>query len=447
MARMLMATTPGEGHVNPLVSVARVLVERGHEVQWYAGAAFEGKVTGAGARHRRFRAAYDFSGLTRAEAFPHHAGVTGLSGMTLGLKEIFLDPAPDQMADLLEILDGFPADVVVTDETCFGAGLAAERAGLPLVWVATSVYILSSRDAAPMGLGLPPAGRPWNRVRNRLLAWTADSMLMRGIRRHADVVRARAGLPRLAGRVLENIVKEPDLYLMGTVPSFEYPRSDLRPQTRFVGALAGRASAPFTPPPWWDELSDGRPVVHVTQGTIADDADRLLGPALAALADEPVHVVATTGRPAAPGAAGSGASVSAAGSGVDGRLPANAWLEPYIPHDELLPEVQVMVTNGGYGGVNAALSHGVPLVVAGATEEKHEVGARVAWSGAGLHLTGRLSEERLREAVRRVLEDGAYADRAASLKEEFRRYDGPELAAAAIEELLAARSAGRTAIS
>nr|ABC02800.1 N-glycosyltransferase [Actinomadura melliaura] len=445
MARVLMATTPGEGHVNPLVSVARTLAERGHEVQWHAGAAFEGKVRGTGARYRPFRAAYDFSGMTRAEAFPHHAGATGLSGMTLGLKEIFLDPAPDQMADLLEILDDFPADVVVADETCFGAGLAAERAGLPLVWVATSVYILSSRDAAPMGLGLPPAGRPWGRVRNALLAWTADSLLMRGIRRHADVVRARAGLPRLPGRVLENIVKEPDLYLMGTVPSFEYPRSDLRPQTRFVGALAGRAAPPFTPPPWWDELSDGRPVVHVTQGTIADDADRLLAPTLAALADQPVLVVATTGGPGAVESGAVGSEVS--GAGVAGRLPANVRLEPYIPHHQLLPKVQVMITNGGYGGVNAALSHGVPLVVAAATEEKHEVGARVAWSGAGLHLTGRLSEERLREAVRRVLQDGAYARRAASLREEFRRYDGPELAAAAIEELLAARSAGRTAIS
>jgi hypothetical protein len=52
----------------------------------------------------------------------------------------------------------------------------------------------------------------------------------------------------------------------------------------------------------------------------------------------------------------------------------------------------VMVTNGGYGGVQMALSYGVPLVVAGASEDKPEVGARVAWSGAGLNLkTGKPS--------------------------------------------------------
>ena len=45
-----------------------------------------------------------------------------------------------------------------------------------------------------------------------------------------------------------------------------------------------------------------------------------------------------------------------------------------------------MVTNGGYGGVQIALSYGVPLVVAGTTEDKPEVAARVAWSGAGINL-------------------------------------------------------------
>jgi UDP:flavonoid glycosyltransferase YjiC (YdhE family) len=36
-----------------------------------------------------------------------------------------------------------------------------------------------------------------------------------------------------------------------------------------------------------------------------------------------------------------------------------------------------MVTNGGYGGVQMALAHAVPLVVAGAKEDKPEVAGRV----------------------------------------------------------------------
>ena len=64
-------------------------------------------------------------------------------------------------------------------------------------------------------------------------------------------------------------------------------------------------------------------------------------------------------------------------------LPPNTYVAEYLPHDVLLPKVDVMVTNGGYGAVQRALSTGVPLVVAGDTEDKPEVAARVAWSGAG----------------------------------------------------------------
>ena len=41
---------------------------------------------------------------------------------------------------------------------------------------------------------------------------------------------------------------------------------------------------------------------------------------------------------------------------------------------------RVYVTNGGYGGVQYALCHGVPIVATGGKEDKPEVGARVAWS-------------------------------------------------------------------
>ena len=44
------------------------------------------------------------------------------------------------------------------------------------------------------------------------------------------------------------------------------------------------------------------------------------------------------------------------------------------------------VTNGGYTGVTTALHHGVPLVQAGSTEEKAEIGRRVAWSGVGVRI-------------------------------------------------------------
>ena len=92
----------------------------------------------------------------------------------------------------------------------------------------------------------------------------------------------------------------------------------------------------------------------------------------------------------------------------------------FLPYEDLLPRTDVVVTNGGFGGVQQALAHGVPLVVAGATEDKPEVAARVSWSGAGVNLrTGSPSPARVRRGVRRVLDRPTYRREAARLQAEI----------------------------
>ena len=86
--------------------------------------------------------------------------------------------------------------------------------------------------------------------------------------------------------------------------------------------------------------------------------------------------------------------------------------------------MDVLVTNGGYGSVNQAMSYGIPLVTAGMTEDKADVNARVAWSGVGLNLaTNEPTQEALRAAVRTVLDRPAYRMRASQMADEFTRID------------------------
>ena len=112
----------------------------------------------------------------------------------------------------------------------------------------------------------------------------------------------------------------------------------------------------------------------------------------------------------------------------------------YIPHDVLLPMVDVMVTNGGYGAVQRALAAGVPLVVAGDTEDKPEVAARVEWFGAGVNLrTGNPSAGEVRRAVRDVLGGQGYRTAALRLQCEYGRRDGVAEIADLIDEVIAER--------
>jgi UDP:flavonoid glycosyltransferase YjiC (YdhE family) len=85
---------------------------------------------------------------------------------------------------------------------------------------------------------------------------------------------------------------------------------------------------------------------------------------------------------------------------------------------------------------------GVPLVVAGNTEDKPEVAARVAWAGAGVNLkTGTPSAGAVRSAVRKVLSDGRYLRSARELEVAFARRNGVAEIAALVDEVIAERVA------
>ncbi len=199
-----------------------------------------------------------------------------------------------------------------------------------------------------------------------------------------------------------------DAIVQFSVPAFEYPRSDVPANLHYIGPLSATGfEGPL--PAWWGDLDGARPIIHVTQGTAANfDYDQAIAPTLHALADDDVLiVVATGGRP------------------LDTLppLPANARAAMFLPYDQLLPRTSVFVTNGGYGGVQYALRHGVPIVATGGKEDKPEVGARVAWSGVGRRIRSEhpspralrrdilavLNQPRYRQASQRIATDMAAA--------------------------------------
>ena len=83
-----------------------------------------------------------------------------------------------------------------------------------------------------------------------------------------------------------------------------------------------------------------------------------------------------------------------------------------MPYDLIASRTPAFVTNGGYTGVTIALHHGVPIVQAGDTEEKGEIGARIRWSGVGVRLgTTRPDDDAVGAAVRRVLDESGFPRR------------------------------------
>jgi UDP:flavonoid glycosyltransferase YjiC (YdhE family) len=211
-----------------------------------------------------------------------------------------------------------------------------------------------------------------------------------------------------------------------TVPSFEYPRSDAPASLHFIGPLS--ATGPQAPrPDWWGDLDGARPVIHVTQGTIANqDYAQVIAPTLEALAGEDVLVtVATGGRPLDTLPA----------------LPANVRAAEFLPYDELLPRTDVFVTNGGYGGIQCALRYGLPIVATGGKEDKPEVGARVAWSGVGRRIrTERPTPAALRRDVLAVLNQPRYRQASRRVAAEMAAAPGFPGLADIVDQLVACRA-------
>jgi MGT family glycosyltransferase len=216
----------------------------------------------------------------------------------------------------------------------------------------------------------------------------------------------------------------PDLVLQFSIPEFEFVPSDKPSTVHLVGPLLPKAAESFQEPSWWADLDSGRPVVLVTQGTLANtDLTELIEPALNALAGEDVLVIAATG----------------CDPDRISVVPENARVEAFIPFDRLLPKVSVFVTNGGFGAVSQALAAGVPTVAAGLTEDKRYVAQRVAWSGMGINLeTSRPTELQIHSAVREVLSNPVYARKATKLRRRAAQYNALNTVAEAVDSLLSA---------
>ena len=55
--KILIASTPATGHLNPLLAIARILVAENHEIAFLTGTAFRARIEASGARFFRFRRA------------------------------------------------------------------------------------------------------------------------------------------------------------------------------------------------------------------------------------------------------------------------------------------------------------------------------------------------------------------------------------------------------
>lgn len=215
-------------------------------------------------------------------------------------------------------------------------------------------------------------------------------------------------------------IERPNLALHTSIPTFEYPREKFPCNFHFIGPVLLSPQIDYIKPCWWPEIEKDLPVILVNQGTVAMNYDDLIRPSIEALKDERIILLAVPVE-----------------KGRISNLPENTFTEPYIPFGNILPFVDIMITNGGFGGTQNALAHGIPIIIAGATEDKMEVAARVENTGAGINMrTHRPIPSKIKKAVQNILSDYSYKQKAIELQTEYAKYDAPTVAVELAERLI-----------
>lgn len=424
--KILFANFPADGHFNPLTSLAVHLKWLGCDVRWYTSTKYAPKIKQLGIPHYPLVKAVDTSDIE--QNFPERNEIKGMiRKLRFDIVNAFVLRGPEYYADLQSIYEEFPFEAVVADCAFTGIPFITDCMKIPVLSIGVLPLTETSVDLPPAGLGMTPRKSLTGRLLQRVLRFVTDRYLFGEPNRVMREVLDRHHVAHGNLSVFDLMVKKASLHLQSGTPGFEYQRSDLGKNVRFIGSLL-----PFRKPvergSWEDpRLHQYDRIVVVTQGTVERDVQKLMVPTLEAFRDTDVLVIATTG-----------------GSQTEylrTRFPdTNFIIEDFIPFADVMPYADLYITNGGYGGVLLAIEYELPLLVAGVHEGKNEINARVGYFELGINLkTEKPTPVKIRKAADVLFNNSRYREKVTELRREFSMYDPAVLCAGYLKELLDGR--------
>jgi UDP:flavonoid glycosyltransferase YjiC (YdhE family) len=350
--RVLVSSTPGAGHVFPMVPVVLALRAAGHEVLWATGGEARPWLARLGIEHvpagldtvSRHRLALD-----RAPGLGELAPLE--RRVVIGPTTFGLVAAPPMVDELRPVLDREQPDLVLTEPCELAAAVLAKARGLPHVTIGFGGLLPD-----PVVAGMVEAVAP---------LWEAEGL----------AVPLDAGL-------YQHLYLHPFPPSLGPVPD-DRPITPMRP--------AGFDGAEGDPPPWVSDLGQDRALVYVTFGT-EFSPQAPFGPLFEALDLVDAEVVVTVG--------------GRLDSGSLPAVPGNVRVEQFVPQRALVERASLVVSHAGSGTILGAAAHGVPQLCLPLGADQFDNANAVAAAGAGSCLTpDEVTAASLRAAISALLAD------------------------------------------
>ncbi|NMO16098.1 glycosyltransferase family 1 protein [Pyxidicoccus fallax] len=397
MSRILIATSPEKGHLNPMAGVAQWLRRMGHTVGWLCipEPAPQLAALGVEVLHLPGTEAPAPAIETSGEALARLV----LDEVALGkwIRGLLLDAVPALLGPVREVVRSFRPDVMALDGMQYAAVLAAHEAGIPWAGVSSALSLLE-----PM----------------------SDYGLKRNVRALAADRQALFARHGFDARFRNCECLSPRLNIIFATEAFLGPDAGVPPATHLVGpSVPPEARGDEVDFPW-ERLGD-KPVVYVSFGSQISWQPELFRTITEAAAPLGVTVVLSAGE--------------LADTDFSRALPGDVVAVPYVPQRQLLARTSAFISHGGANSVMEAMTAGVPMLLLPVCNDQPIQAHFLTKSGAGLALDPRtLTVDACRAALRQLLEPGTpLRERVATIAASYRAHDGARKAAELITGLAA----------
>lgn len=358
---LLLFPIGSHGDVHPFVGLGAALRDRGHRVTVFTNGHF-GPMIG--------RAGLDFVALGGEDDYQQALGDPKLWEPLEGFKRVVQWGILRQMRPIYHLIAErrVPGKtVVLAQATAFGARIAQEALGVPLVTVNLQPALLRSAVEPPVlpGYGLarrlPRAGR-------RLFYWFGDRLIADPLlTREVDAFRAELGLPRVR-RFLDRWWFSPQRVL-GLFPDwFARRQPDWPPRVELTGfPLFDERGLEPVPDVVNEFLARGDPPIVFTPGTAMSHGHEFFKAAVGACQRLNRR----------------GILLTRFAEHVPTPLPESIRHVSYVPFSQLLPGAAALVHHGGIGTSAQGLAAGLPQLIMPLAHDQPDNAARLVKLGVG----------------------------------------------------------------
>lgn len=416
MSRIGIFCLPYSGHIHPLSGLAAELRRRGHEIVFFQLPDFESQVLARGFPCHVYGRSLCPPG-TFPERLQHLSRLEGFDAMRASLENLSLQ-AEALFAEAPPIIAEANLDLWLVDQFDYAASSLAPALQSPFV----TVIVTLMRQTEP---GVPGfSGQSHSQDESTL---QRDNEFNAAMLRASQPFRDRIGRFRLQsglGPFDFDTLWSPLAQITQQPAAFEFPRRHLPACFHFTGPFALNSPAPSADFPW-HKLS-AKPLVYASFGTAQNAHLELYRVLLAAVDGLDIQLVLSQG--------------GATHLDLPATLPPNVLTVPFAPQLEMLHRAALMVTHAGMNSTLECLAAGVPMVAVPISHDQPGVAARIAWSGAGLHIPApNATPETLRNAIAQVLAEPNFRAAARGLSNTIRETNGLAKAASIVEQVLTTR--------